>query len=98
MSTSPEQLQYLLLQYANNNCSRHELLSLLQAMEEAGNNEALHHSLLHMWQNISDSDQLPAIDKEELFSNIMAAVPVQPLRRAKYTWLKIAAAAVLVLA
>lgn len=98
MSTSPEQLQYLLLQYANNNCTRQELLSLLHAMEEAGHNEVLHHSLLHMWQNISDSDQLPAIDKEELFSNIMAAVPEQPSRRAKYTWLKIAAAAMLVLA
>jgi len=98
MSTSPEQLQYLLLQYANNNCTRQELLQLLQAMDEAGHNETLHDSLLYMWQNISDSDQLPVIDKEELFSHIMAAVPVQPSRSGKYKWLKIAAAAVLVLA
>lgn len=98
MSTSPEQLHYLLLQYANNNCTRQELLLLLQAMDEAGHNEALHTTLLHIWQNISDTDQLPGLDKEVLFSNIMAAAPVQALPARKYTWFKIAAAAVLVLA
>jgi len=98
MSTSPAQLHYLLQQYANNNCTRQELLHLLQAMEASGHDEAFHNSLLHIWQNISHTDQLPAIDREMLFSNIMAAVPVQSSPSRKYTWLKMAAAAVLVLA
>jgi len=99
MSTSPEQLHYLLLQYANNNCTRKELLELLQAMEDAGHDDALHNSLQNIWQNISDSDQLPAIDKEVLFSNIIeAAAPVYELPAKRFSWLKIAAAAVLVLA
>jgi ferric-dicitrate binding protein FerR (iron transport regulator) len=97
MSTSPEQLHYLLLQYANNNCTRKEMLELLQAMEEAGHDTTLHNSLQNIWQNISDSDQLPAIDKEALFNNIMAAAPVYELPVKRYSWLKIAAAAVLVL-
>jgi ferric-dicitrate binding protein FerR (iron transport regulator) len=99
MSTSPEQLHYLLLQYANNNCTRQELLHLLLAIEEAGHDDVLHNSLQNIWQNITDSDQLPAIDKEVLFSNIIAATtPVYELPAKRYSWLKIAAAAVLVLA
>ncbi|THU38430.1 DUF4974 domain-containing protein [Niastella caeni] len=98
MSTSPEQLHYLLMQYANNNCTRRELLELLQAIEEAGHDDTLHNSLQNIWQNITDSDTLPTFDKEALFSNIIAAAPVhqEPVKR--YTWFKIAAAAVLVLA
>jgi transmembrane sensor len=98
MSISPEQLHYLLLQYANNNCSPKELHDLLQAIEEARHDDALHHSLLHIWQNISHADQLPDIDKEVLFSNIIAAAPVHQSRSIRYTWLKVAAAAIIVLA
>ncbi|HEX6431036.1 MAG TPA: FecR domain-containing protein [Niastella sp.] len=98
MSTSPEHLHYLLLQYANNNCTRKELLELLQAMEEAGHDNTLRNSLQNIWQNISDSDQIPAIDKDKLFSNIIAAAPVYELPAKRFTWLKVAAAAVLVLA
>jgi transmembrane sensor len=98
MSTSPEQLHYLLLQYANNNCTRKELLELLQTIDEAGHDTTFHNSLQNIWQNISDSDQLPAIDKEVLFSNIFAATRVHPLPAKRFTWFKVAAAAVLVLA
>ena len=98
MSTSPERLHYLLLQYANNNCTRNELLELFQAMEEAGHDAALHNSLQNIWQHITDSETLPDIDKEVLYTSIISAAPVHALPARKYTWLKMAAAAVLVLA
>lgn len=98
MSTSPEQLHYLLVQYANNNCTRKELLQLLQAIDEAGHDEALHNSLQSIWQNFSDDDVLPVIDKEKIFSTVIAAAPGQLNRPKKFVWLKVAAAAVFVLA
>jgi ferric-dicitrate binding protein FerR (iron transport regulator) len=67
-------------------------------MEAAGHNEALHNSLQNIWQHITDSDTLPDLDKEVLYSNIIAAAAVRTLPVRSYTWLKWAAAAVLVLA
>lgn len=97
MSTHTARLQYLLQQYADNNCTRQELLELLQAMEQAGHDEALHNSLQHIWQNISVSDALPDIDKEKIFNGIMATAPLPATTSPKLTWMKAAAAAIIII-
>ena len=96
MSVEPTRLQYLLQQYANNECTRNELLELMEVIEEAQHDETLHASLQDVWQNISASDALPAIDKEKIFNNIITASPVPVLPQKRRLWLKAAAAAVLI--
>jgi ferric-dicitrate binding protein FerR (iron transport regulator) len=96
MSVEPIRLQYLLQQYANNECTGNELLELMQVIEEVQHDETLHTSLLNVWQNISASDALPAIDKEKIFNNIITASPVPVLPQKRRIWLKAAAAAVLI--
>jgi ferric-dicitrate binding protein FerR (iron transport regulator) len=96
MSVEPTRLQYLLQQYANNACTRNELLELMEVIEKAQHDETLHTSLLDLWQNISASDALPAIDKEKIFNNIITASPVPVLPQKRRIWLKAAAAAVLI--
>lgn len=97
MSTSPDRLDYLLQQYAANNCTRKELLELLQAIDAAGYDEVLHSTMLNIWQNISNEEALPVIDKEQVFDQIMAAVATEAPTRKRWIWLK-AAAAVFILA
>lgn len=97
MSTSPERLHYLLQQYADNNCTRKELLELMQALGEAGQDEALHSAMLLIWQQISHENTLPVIDKEKVFGRIMSAVSAEAAPRKRYMWLK-AVAAVFILA
>lgn len=97
MSTSPERLHFLLQQYADNNCTRKELLELLQAFDEAGQDETLHSAMLHIWQNISHENSLPVIDKEKVFGQIMTAVSAGVTPGKRTMWLK-AVAAVFILA
>jgi ferric-dicitrate binding protein FerR (iron transport regulator) len=99
MSTTTARLQYLLQQYADNNCTRQELLELLQTMEQARHHEPMHSALLDIWQNITQEDTLPAIDKEKIYNTIIAAAPAAVYSAShKFGWWKMAAAAVLVLA
>ena len=105
MPTAPDRLHYLLSQYAAGNCTRQELLELFQAISAAPHDEILHNSLQSIWQEISDTDVLPVLDKEKIFSHIIGAASdhrlpdasVHRLPRAKHTWWRVAAAIIILL-
>src|SRR5579864_2060612 len=99
MPILPERLHYLLIQYAANQCTRKELLELLQAIDEARQeqDEVLLTSLQTIWKDISETDILPGIDKEKIFSNIISTTPVHTLPRKKSIRWKAAAAAIFIL-
>ena len=96
MPVEPTRLQYLLQQYAANNCTKQEVLELFQAIKDAQDDEALETSLHHVWQNINESDSFPDLDREKLFSNIMSAAP-PVTKRLSIVWIKTAAAAAIVI-
>jgi ferric-dicitrate binding protein FerR (iron transport regulator) len=94
MPVSPTRFHYLLQQYAADNCSKKDLLELFQAIDEAKNDQALEESLQIIWQNLADSDTLPVIDKEQIFSNIINATAAAPVLSARRRlWPRFAAAA-----
>jgi len=97
MLPDPARLHYLLEQYTASNCSRQELLELLQAIDEARQDEALHSSLQTIWNTISDTDPLPSIDKEKIFSNIFSTAPVHVLPRKRIIAWRVASAAIVIL-
>ena len=97
MLPDPARLHYLLEQYAANNCTRQELLELLEAIDEAKQDETLHSSLQSIWEGIADTDPLPAIDREKIFSNIFSATPVHALPRKRIIGWRTAAAALVIL-
>lgn len=94
MSDQPSRLQYLLQQYAENNCSPAELLELMEALNENGNDEELKNSLFTIWQDIKPDESLANIDKEQIFSNIMKSAFVEKLPHKNYNTLNWVAAAV----
>jgi transmembrane sensor len=96
MAVEPTRLQYLLQQYANNECTRGELLQLFEAMEEAEHDETLNNWLQEIWKNISASDAIPAIDKEKIFNNIITPSSLPALPKRKWIALKAVAAAVVI--
>lgn len=99
MPILPERLRYLLTQYAANQCTRKELLELLQTIDRAQQeqDEVLLTSLQTIWEDISETDILPVIDKEKIFSNIISTTPVHVLPRKRFIWWRAAAAVLFIL-
>jgi transmembrane sensor len=98
MSVSSQRLEYLLQQYAANVCTNSELLELLGAIDTASANQELHTALKTVWSRINNADEVPPIDKEKIFKNIITPAPVYSIKK-RLAWLRIAAAAcILVLA
>jgi ferric-dicitrate binding protein FerR (iron transport regulator) len=96
MPVEPTRLQYLLQQYAANNCTKQEVIELFQAIKDVHDDEALESSLHHIWQNINASDSFPDLDREKLFSNIMSADP-PVIKRRSFVWMRAAAAAIVII-
>ena len=97
MLTQSARLRYLLEQYAADNCTKKELLELLQAIDDARHDEELQDSLEAIWKGISETDSLPVLDKEKIFSNIISTAPVHILPRRKFIRWRVAAAAIFIL-
>ncbi|HVV07199.1 MAG TPA: FecR domain-containing protein [Puia sp.] len=97
MPTSPTRLYYLLQRYAADSCTRKELAELLQAIDDAKNDQDLGSSLQAIWQDLTGSDAAPHVDRERVFSNIISdpAFGVSGTRRLWFR--RIAAAAVFLL-
>jgi len=94
MAITTQRLQYLLTQYAGNNCTRHELLELLQIIEQGKNDAGLQAAMDALWADLGPQDILPAINKEKIFSNIIKPATVVPLRRR--VWFRLSAAAAII--
>jgi transmembrane sensor len=93
----PERLQILLEKFAVNRCTREELLELMQAIDRGVDNEALHEPLQNAWNELSGMDEAPSLDKEKIFSSIVAPAPVYAMAGGTPVWRKMAAAAAILL-
>lgn len=103
MPPTQERLQYLMQRYAADECTRQELLELLEVFAAATDDETLHSALESVWRGITDADTLPVMDKDRIFNRALAAganpTPgrVHPLPVRKRRWPAVAAAAILIL-
>ena len=71
MANDQLRLQYLLTQYAANNCTREELTELFTMIGDAEDDTQLHDSMEEVWHTISATDKLPNIDKNTIFNNVL---------------------------
>jgi hypothetical protein len=94
MKVTAKRKQYLLTQYANNICSKAELLELLQAIQQGGHDKTLQAVMDSILADIESHDVVPDIDKEKIFSNIIGHTVVLPVY--KRIWFRISAAAAIV--
>lgn len=95
MANDPLRLQYLLTQYAANTCTREELLEFLTLIRDNKENSQLYDSLDEVWHTVSNTDQLPNLDREKIYNDIMADKPIPQLRPVR-KWIGYAAAAVII--
>ncbi|MEO6549376.1 MAG: FecR domain-containing protein [Ferruginibacter sp.] len=96
MPISQTRIEYLLQQYAANNCTKKELLELLEWVNGQNDDADLRNAMQVIWQNIADTDMVPAIDKERMFSRILSQVaPVKKNANWWLQWGRLAAASVL---
>lgn len=85
-------LQYLLNQYALNQCSKKELLELLRLISLNESNDDLAQSLATIWDKLNDQDEVPPIDQEKIFAGIIAAEEtVIPKKRRLWQYISAAA-------
>jgi transmembrane sensor len=72
MPIHTQRLTYLMQRYATDDCTRRELLELLEMIREAGEDGALHEALETIWKETTGESALPFIDKDRLFDRIVA--------------------------
>lgn len=95
--TNRERLAYLLKQYAENACSRQELDELLFYLKDSRNKEAIHHLLGDEWNKDYRNLNLPEVDWENMFTGIVDPPILKEPRPAKVLWMRMAAAAIIIL-
>ncbi|RKR85101.1 FecR family protein [Mucilaginibacter gracilis] len=95
MKETTTRLQYLLTQYANNACSRAELLELLQTIEQGGHDKALQATMDTILADLKPHDPIPAIDKEKIFRSIIK--PAAVVSFYKRVWFKASVAAAIII-
>lgn len=96
MPLPPTRIEYLLQQYAANNCTKNELLELFKWIDLQNDDTDLQNAMQDVWENGNDTDVVPAIDKEEVFSRILSqASPGKKNVNWWLQWGRLAAAAVL---
>jgi len=95
MPHDPSRITYLLQRYTSKTCSREELEELFAYISEAANDETLHSFMENAYQHIMPGAELPEIDRDTVYDNI---IQQQPARSRKlFTFRRVAAAAVLLL-
>jgi len=95
MPVTTKRLQYLLIQYADNACSKQELLELLQVIEQGGHDKALQTTMDGILADIKTHDAVPTIDKEKIFNSIIK--PATVVSFYKRVWFKASVAAAIVI-
>lgn len=99
MAILQKRIEYLLQQYAANNCTKKELLELFEWIKTQNNNTDLQNAMQAVWHNSNEGDIIPVIDKEKLYARInMQASLDQKKTGGRLGWIKLAAAAVFLLA
>ncbi|SDE58797.1 FecR family protein [Mucilaginibacter pineti] len=94
MTTDQSRLQDLLTRYAENSCTREELLELFTMIKDAGGNESLKETLAPIWETIGADDKIPDLDRDRIYENIMSGTPVRQMHTSR-KWIRYAAAAIL---
>ncbi|SMC52520.1 FecR family protein [Pedobacter africanus] len=84
-------LEYLLNQYALNQCSKKELLELMSLIGQNESTEDLKLSLRNLWNGLNDQDEVPPIDQEKIYAQIMASQDF-PKSKKNRLWQPLAAA------
>ncbi len=95
MPTDHLRLKLLLTHYAENDCTREELLELLTIINEEGMDKDLHEVVTAIGRSVSADDTLPQLDKEKIFSQIIAVKPVIQTSLVR-SWIGYAAAILIV--
>jgi len=88
-------LEYLLNQYALNQCSKKELLELMSLIGRYESTEDLELSLRSIWNGLNDQDEFPPIDQEKIYAKIMASQD-SPILKKNWLWRPLAAAVIAV--
>ncbi|SDL35292.1 FecR family protein [Pedobacter sp. ok626] len=89
-------LEYLLNQYALNQCSKKELLELMSLIGHYESTEDLELSLRNIWNGLNDQDEVPPIDQEKIYAKIMASQD-SPILKKNWLWRPLAAAVIAVI-
>ena len=64
-------LDYLLQQYATNNCTKKELIEFFEWINQQNDDTALRNAMQAFWQNKNTADVVPVIDKEKMYGHII---------------------------
>lgn len=96
MAVTTERLHYLLTQYANEACTKQELLELLEAIKQGDHDLALKSAMDPLLADIKEHDLIPGIDKEKIFNNIIRPTIVIPFY--KRVWFRVSVAAAIIFA
>jgi transmembrane sensor len=91
MRHDPSRITYLLKSYTSKTCTREELNELFAYLAAAENNEALYDTIEEAYQDIHPGSELPEIDYESVFDNIILQSPARKL----FVFRSVAAAAAL---
>lgn len=95
MPHDPSRIRYLLQRYTSKTSSREELQELFTYISEAANDETLHSFMEDTYQHIIPGGELPEIDRDSVYDNIIRQQPARS--RKLFTFRRVAAAAVLLL-
>lgn len=99
MGISNSRITYLLNQFANNNCTKKELLELFEWIEKQKDEENLVEAMEAVWPEKDTEDQVSSIDKEKVFEKISSRVTPRKRNHGLFSqWRKVAAIFLLVCA
>ena len=97
MQTEQSRLQYLIVQYADNLCTKEEMSELFSLIGDPARDAKFNQEFLKIWNQIHPEDQLNSIDENRLFRDIEEKTSLPSLRRPSFIWAKAAAVLLLVL-
>jgi transmembrane sensor len=97
MPDQSSRLQYLLQQYADNSCTRAELLELLEALKQEGDTGELQEAMKVLWEQVRADDQLAGLNREHIFSRVIQSGKVHELPPREFNFVRWGTAAAILL-
>jgi transmembrane sensor len=97
MQTEQSRLQYLIVQYADNRCTKEEMRELFSLIGDPARDGKLNQEFFKIWNQIHPEEQITSIDENRLFRDIEQRISVPSLWRPSFVWARAAAVLLLVL-
>src|SRR4029078_727123 len=97
MQTEQSRLQYLIVQYADNLCTKEEMSELFSLLGDPARDAKFNQEFLKIWNDIHPEEQINSVDENRLFSEIEEKISAPSIRRPRFVWAKAAAVLLLVL-